>query len=79
MRHYKKPLETSARDPGAEQWISVGQLSRMTGEPRRGIYHQLDLGMPHSRIGRRIRIRLCDWDAWHRHHLVGGEGVRLGH
>lgn len=56
-----------------ERWLRVGELVAAEGiGSRREVYHAIDLGMPHSRIGRRIRVRRSDWHRWHLVHLVGG-------
>lgn len=53
------------------RWISVAALAAAQETTTRQVYRQIDLGMPHSRIGTRIRVRLADWNEWHERHLVG--------
>lgn len=58
--------------PDLDAWISALELARVENTTRRQVYSQIDRGMPHSRIGQRIRVRRRDWHAWHERHLVGG-------
>jgi hypothetical protein len=55
----------------SDRWVSVVDLARAEGCTRREVYSQIDRGMPHSRIGNRIRVRVADWRAWHERHLRG--------
>lgn len=57
--------------PHPDAWISVTDLAHAEGTTRRQVYGQIDRGMPHSRIGQRIRVRRSDWHAWHERHMVG--------
>jgi hypothetical protein len=54
------------------RWIRVSQLAEVEGTTRREVYAQIDAGMPHSRIGGRIRVRRSDWLDWHERHVIGG-------
>lgn len=54
-----------------QKWITVAQLAATENTTPRQVYSALDSGMRHSRIGRRIRVRLGDWHAWHESHVVG--------
>lgn len=54
-------------------WISVSQLAKAEHTTRSQVYHLIDAGvMPHSRIGKRIRVRRCDWRAVHEANVKGG-------
>lgn len=53
------------------EWIGVTDLARAEGTTRRQVYWSIDRGMPHSRIGDRIRVRRADWHRWHERHLRG--------
>lgn len=57
--------------PALDTWIGVLDLARVEHSTRREVYSQIDRGMPHSKIGRRIRVRRRDWHAWHERHLRG--------
>ncbi len=61
-------------DVPLDRWIPVSQLAQLEGASRREVYGQIDRGLPHSRIGDRIRVRRADWRAWHEAHLVGAAG-----
>jgi hypothetical protein len=70
------PVKRQRRAPRADApmdaWIGVNDLAAAEGVSRRAVYAQLDLGMKHSRIGDRIRVRRSDWAAWHEAHIIGG-------
>lgn len=48
----------------AELWVTVQRLADATGEPVARIYDAVHDGMPCTRRGRRIRVRLADWLAY---------------
>jgi hypothetical protein len=69
-------MSTTANDVPLDAWISVTSLIAAEHiESRRAVYHQIDRGMPHARMGRVIRVRRCDWRAWHERHLIGGDAA----
>ena len=54
------------------RWIGVSELAELEGTTRRQVYWAIDRGLPHSRVGDRIRVRRDDWHAWHEKHLRPG-------
>lgn len=65
-------MSTPNNDVQPERWLRVSELAQLEGITRREVYAQIDRGMPHSRIGDRIRVRRRDWHDWHEQHLIGG-------
>ena len=52
-------------------WISVQQLAKDNQETERVIYTKIYNGqLRHSRVGRRIKVRQCDWDELHSSGIV---------
>lgn len=64
------PDHVMTHDVPLDLWISVAQLAQSECTSKRQVYAQIDAGMPHSRIGTRIRVRRCDWRAWHEAHVA---------
>jgi hypothetical protein len=56
-----------------EHWIPVAVAAKARNATPRQFYAAFDAGMRHSRRGRRIRVRLADWDAWWADAAVGGD------
>jgi len=73
----KESKPTRAPVPPGERpldsWMRVSELAEAEFTTRQQVYHAIDQGLPHSRIGARIRVRRADWRRWHESHLVGRE------
>lgn len=57
--------------PTQKLWVSVQQLAKDNQETERVIYTKIYNGqLRHSRVGRRIKIRQCDWEELHSSNVV---------
>ena len=52
------------------EWTSAEKLAEKTGNTKQVIYSECRAGMPHSRRGRRILVRLSDYNKWIERHVV---------
>ncbi len=57
--------------PDLLTWLSTSALARAEGTTARQVYMLIDQGLPHSRIGGRLRLRRCDWHSFHLKHMKG--------
>lgn len=61
----------SSTTPNPETWIGVADLAAAVGVSRSVIYALISRGqLRHSRVGRRVRVRLIDWQRLHEEHAV---------
>lgn len=51
-------------------WLTIGKLAALEGTTPRQIYNLIDKGLAHCRVGARIRVRRCDWDAFHEANMI---------
>jgi hypothetical protein len=65
-------MSTAYEDIPHDAWIPVSRLADAELTTRRQVYAAIDAGMPHSRIGQRIRVRRIDWRKWHERYVISG-------
>jgi hypothetical protein len=54
-----------------EQWAPISVVAEAVGAKPREFYRLISLGMRHSRVGRKIFVRVVDWNRFIEAHAIG--------